>query len=304
MSLPDFQAIKENSSAGVIACLPVYNAESFIVETLQCLTNQSYQNFRVLISDDCSTDRTVSIIQTVIKDDGRFILIEQDKNLGWVDNVNFLMSEAVTIGTYVFIYPHDDLIEPDYIKQLAQALDSNPSAAMAFCDLKVKSKVFSYTELHDAKTRTERLKILIHRKGIWWIAYRGLCRSEVIKKVIPLEKNVLGSREWSADFNWIVKIAIQGNIVRVPVVLYTKRYHGNNFSNRLKPNIINYYGNMIACSLILFKGPFGVSEQFSYQFIIFGKLLKRPFKLRFLRKVVKKIIRTFLKFYHKGETIN
>ena len=139
--LPDRQLMDNETSSLVIACLPVYNAELFIEETIQCLKNQSYQNFKVVISDDNSTDRSVALIQSFINDDNRFILIKQEKNLGWVDNLNFLMAEAISMGDYVFLYPHDDLIEPDYIKKLSLVLDSDTSAAMAFCDLKIHNKI-------------------------------------------------------------------------------------------------------------------------------------------------------------------
>ena len=44
--------------------LATYNGEAYLAEQIESIISQSYSNWRLLISDDCSTDHTVEIIKT------------------------------------------------------------------------------------------------------------------------------------------------------------------------------------------------------------------------------------------------
>ncbi len=210
------------SDPKVVACIPAYNAEPFISGTLQSLKDQSYPNFQVLISDDYSTDNTTGVIMRSVQDEDRFTLIEQKKNIGWIDNVNFLMKKAVEMGEYVCIVPHDDQLDPDYITKLALALERNPQAVLAFCDIRNSNfqnrnttdngnTVLTYEEVEGIKDGRERTKKIIDREGDWWIAYRGVTRSEAVKKIIPLRKNIFGSNEFVLDWIWLIRLSIQAS---------------------------------------------------------------------------------------------
>ena len=68
---------------------PVYNIdEKFLYTALDSLLNQSYTNFELLISDDCSTDSTSRICCEYAKKDSRIRYIRQKKNLGHLHNFN------------------------------------------------------------------------------------------------------------------------------------------------------------------------------------------------------------------------
>ena len=53
---------------------PTFNSEKFIAETIQSVQNQTYENWEMIIVDDCSYDKTVSIIADFIKLDLRIQL--------------------------------------------------------------------------------------------------------------------------------------------------------------------------------------------------------------------------------------
>ena len=264
----------------VIACLPSYNAEQFIEKTLCCLQRQSYPNFEVLISDDCSRDNTVHVIQSAIKDDERFHLIQQSKNLGWVDNINLLMEKAVEMGKYVFIMPHDDQIVPEYIEKLTDALEKNPNAATAFGDMKLTSvtertEIIRYDEVRGIQDRVERTKSILRLKGIWTTAWRGVSRSEAVKKIIPLKKNVAGTRDCILDWIWLVKLSLGGEFITVPEVLYSKHFRKTSASVQWHETNQNYLGSFFSCSFVLFRCSISWREQLIFQSIIYELIAKR-----------------------------
>lgn len=62
--------------------LSTYNGEKYISEQLDSILNQTYQDFILIISDDCSTDGSATIMERYAEKDKRILLIKQPKNIG------------------------------------------------------------------------------------------------------------------------------------------------------------------------------------------------------------------------------
>ena len=75
-----------------------YNSEKYILETLESAKTQTYRNLELIISDDCSTDRTVQVCQHWLEINRDFFinskLIESPKNTGIPSNVNRGVNKA------------------------------------------------------------------------------------------------------------------------------------------------------------------------------------------------------------------
>lgn len=103
----------------VTAILPSYNAAEFIHATLDSLAAQTWPNLEILIGDDCSTDNTPDILRAFVAKQPNARLIIREKNLGWVENMNDLMTRAQ--GEYMFFAFHDDIVAPTYVERLCCA---------------------------------------------------------------------------------------------------------------------------------------------------------------------------------------
>lgn len=102
---------------------PSFNSEKFIVETIQSVQNQTYQNWEMIIVDDCSTDQTVSIIEQFVKNDNRIHLFQLDKNSGAGIARETALSNAK--GDYIAFLDADDLWKPLKIEKQLQFLKDN-----------------------------------------------------------------------------------------------------------------------------------------------------------------------------------
>ena len=65
----------------IICIIPCYNAENTIAEAIESVVNQNYTNWELIIVDDASTDRSVSIIEKYLKD-SRITLLQNNTNQG------------------------------------------------------------------------------------------------------------------------------------------------------------------------------------------------------------------------------
>lgn len=87
-----------NNNPLVSVCVITYNSSKYVLETLESIKNQTYQNIELIVSDDCSQDNTVAICRDWIeKNKGRFIrtiLIESEINTGIPANCNRGYKEA------------------------------------------------------------------------------------------------------------------------------------------------------------------------------------------------------------------
>lgn len=65
----------------MIILTTLYNAEKYVEQCISSIMGQSYRDFKCYITDDLSTDNSVSLVKELIKDDDRFILIENKKKM-------------------------------------------------------------------------------------------------------------------------------------------------------------------------------------------------------------------------------
>jgi len=90
-------------------CMPTYNGSSWIEETLKSILSQSFQNFEVIISDDCSKDKTLGVIKKF--KDKRIRIYRNQKNLGYGKNLQVLRKLAK--GDILFLMGQDDILLKD-----------------------------------------------------------------------------------------------------------------------------------------------------------------------------------------------
>ena len=98
-----------------------YNHEAFIAKTIESCLNQTYQNFEICLGDDCSSDKTVEIIQKYMKNYPEKIkLIVQKQNMGKYSlSINFNAIVDICEGEYIAILDGDEwMVETRLEKQL------------------------------------------------------------------------------------------------------------------------------------------------------------------------------------------
>lgn len=97
---------------------PVFNAEEFILDTINSVQRQTYKEWELLLIDDCSSDSSRDLIMEKLKEDDRIKYIKLDKNSGAAITRNTGLSNAK--GRYIAFLDSDDIWRPSKLeKQLA-----------------------------------------------------------------------------------------------------------------------------------------------------------------------------------------
>jgi len=97
-----------------------YNQEAFVAEALKSAFSQTYSPLEILVSDDCSTDKTFEIAQSLVASYNgphHVVLTRNETNLGFIGNINkiFLLAK----GELLVMNCGDDVSLPDRVKILA-----------------------------------------------------------------------------------------------------------------------------------------------------------------------------------------
>lgn len=110
--------------AKVSVILTAFNCGPYVGRAIESVLNQSFGDWELLISDDCSTDGSRAVIEGHARSDARITTYFQDENLGLVRNYNFLLQRAQ--GEFIAIQDADDWSDPfRFEKQLAILEDSD-----------------------------------------------------------------------------------------------------------------------------------------------------------------------------------
>tara|TARA_B100000927_G_scaffold289146_1_gene285181 strand:+ start:457 stop:1434 length:978 start_codon:yes stop_codon:yes gene_type:complete len=94
--------------------IPSYNKESYILETLESINNQSFNDWECIIVDDFSDDNSIEIINSFIKDKSKFKLIPKNINTGASSCRNIGLAQAK--GKFVIFLDADDIITKQCLK--------------------------------------------------------------------------------------------------------------------------------------------------------------------------------------------
>lgn len=107
-----------------------YNSSEFVLETLESAKTQTYKNIELVVSDDCSTDNTVEVVEKWIKNNkSRFVrtrLLTVEKNTGVSGNAKRAINACE--GEWIKGIAGDDILLPTCVEDNLRFISEHPSA--------------------------------------------------------------------------------------------------------------------------------------------------------------------------------
>src|SRR5882762_42615 len=121
----------ESARPTVSIVVPNYNHARFLRQRLDSIVGQTFQDFELILLDDCSTDESQSILREYATD-SRVRLEFNEKNSGstfkqWNKGVRLAR------GEYIWIAESDDYADERLLERLVGVLEAEPEVTLAYC---------------------------------------------------------------------------------------------------------------------------------------------------------------------------
>ena len=219
--------------------IPMYNAEKFIGACLRSVFKQSFTDYEIIIVDDCSTDRSVEIVENMIDDQNnksKSRLVKLNKNSGGAAiprNVGLKLSR----GIYVTFLDSDDMLMPNALEVLIDAALKNDADVVhseGFLEpievsdhsFKVKGMTFQAEPYVDEPTlETDNIAARIERfcaLGYLWNVWSKLFRRDLL---IENQIEFVNARTVEDMIFVFECVCCAPRYVRIPEMFYIYRKH-------------------------------------------------------------------------------
>lgn len=113
--------------------VPVHNGSETLIRCIESLVNQTYNNIEIIISDNCSNDKTADIGKKYASEYRNVKYYRHAKKLTAVDNFRWVFS--VSNGDYFMWAAHDDTRSFNYIEVLLNGMLKNGDCVLAYSDV-------------------------------------------------------------------------------------------------------------------------------------------------------------------------
>jgi len=112
----------------VSVCIPAFNHEKYVGDAIDSVLSQTMQDFEIVITDDCSTDKTRDVITSYTDERIRFFTSPRNSGPGAAANNNLLNAR----GKFIALLASDDIFVPTKLETQVSFLESNPDIGAAF----------------------------------------------------------------------------------------------------------------------------------------------------------------------------
>ncbi len=207
--------------------LPVYNAPTYLRQSIESLLGQSYGDFILFISDNASTDETSEICREYARFDRRVTYHRNDENIGMSPNFNLVAERCET--PFLKWSTADDYWHKDMVAHTLPVIESDPTIALCYPKTIVINEVEGTERQYDDNLHMPMESAADRFIGV--IEHIRLCNVHLgISRVAALRKTRMLKPFPGADLNLMAELALYGKIIEVPKYLFYRRFHEDSSS--------------------------------------------------------------------------
>ncbi len=113
----------KNQQELVSICVPIFNRQNFLVDSIKSIQNQTYQNIEIILVDNNSTDRSYELILENFSNIENISIYKNNENIGYNQKYNKCIDLAK--GKYIGIFHSDDIYDKNIVKKSIDLISSN-----------------------------------------------------------------------------------------------------------------------------------------------------------------------------------
>lgn len=300
--------VVSNPSPLIVVAIPVYNGEQSLGRVIQSLLNQTYENIKILVVDNASTDQTEKVVRQLKANDTRIIYRRNPNNIGMINNFNKAFYLSVELEPAFFTWAsHDDYYDSSFISKCHKEFLRDPGLVVAssWCSaVNQEGEVIfidrgqNLDEISNI-SRFYNYRKLLHKDGYVGCLFYGLYNVGELKSVMPMKEMI------ASDHIHLAELSIKGRFKIVEESLIYKAQGGAsknleslkkalNLDNSFKQNFPYLYREVIIFKKIM------RSETIFYQKITLALISLSVFlKYSILRDPYRKYKHLLKAYLHK-----
>jgi len=222
-------------SAKVTVVIPTYNKEKYIAQAIRSIECQTFQDIKILIVDDASTDNTVEIVKKMAPSNVKLIELEENKGICHVLN-----KALEHIDTKYFVQlDGDDWLVPEAVQLLFERLEKEKeTTALAYANSAYwvhQNGVDNFRSIRKHRSLADRYDFVT----FFGMVQPRFYRTECVKKVGGWETDDPTNGRMMEDRRMLLRLLDEYHFTYVNRILYHFRSDGKNLSSDKNAPIYN-----------------------------------------------------------------
>lgn len=213
--------------------MPVYNGQNTLRSALDCILNQDFKDYELIISDNCSSDETEAICLHYASLNKNIYYIKQNTNQGAFKNFEYVLGKAR--GKFFMWAAHDDEWKSNFLSKCLEVFKNNDGCVTVLSHINVVNynnrEVIKKIYPSSRSSEIDYVRTLRSCQEIVSNLIYGLHKTEVIRKI------KIENYDWF-DVYLTIELSLYGQVLIIPEFLYQVGINGN---TRPAPSLTGKY---------------------------------------------------------------
>ena len=235
-------------SPTVSVIIPNYNHAPYLKERIDSVLNQTYQDFEVIILDDCSPDNSVEVIEQYRSNPHVSHILINEQN---TRNTFIQWERGISMakGRYIWIAESDDVAEPQLLETLIGQLEQHPDASVAFCHSRLIDADGALLSEQNTKNPAQPGQITIDDSSTFlrhllifnyiYNASMAVFRRDVYDRANPDYKQF----RYCGDWHFWASVCAAGRVIEVYDMLSRFRQHQRKVTEDSKKDVFHVWND-------------------------------------------------------------
>lgn len=254
--------------------IPNYNHAKYLEKRINSVLNQYFQDYEVIILDDCSTDNSREIIETYRFNPKVSQIIYNNQNSGstfaqWKKGIE------LAAGNYIWIAESDDIAEPNFLDKCIEAITFDNEINLCFTQsYRIDghdATIGDFSECYNTKFTSPFIQNgKSYIKEFLWHENNIFNASAVLfkKEAYPIDDKELSKLKFVGDWYVYLKIIEIGKISYLPERLNYFRSHGASVTTKFNSSKLHLLESYFILSYItknrLYNSRKKITSRFNY----------------------------------------
>jgi glycosyltransferase involved in cell wall biosynthesis len=214
--------------------VPNYNHASYLKQRIESILNQSFQDFELILLDDCSIDNSREVLQIYRNHSKVTHCVFNEKNSG---NTFQQWDKGIQLsqGEFIWIAESDDVAEPEFLSEIYKATQQFPESGLLYTGFRMIDNKNEIIYCHNTGLQKEMVKyqgIDFIKKKI--IVSNSICNASmmVFKRSLyeSIDMNQIFKMRYCGDWFFYTLLSEITSVIEIKKVLNNFRVHSQNVS--------------------------------------------------------------------------